>query len=98
MQPPSSPPPSTTSAKTQDQQRKRTKDIQIDHDVDFSELLLSPPILKGLSEAGYPQWIEIKEKGKVMEEEKEEKQGDGEQRSGERYIEGEDKREKEKVS
>jgi hypothetical protein len=55
MQPPSSPPPSTTSAKTQDQQRKRTKDIQIDHDVDFSELLLSPPILKGLSEAGYPQ-------------------------------------------
>lgn len=39
--------------------RKRTKDIQIDHDIDFSELLLSPPILKGLNEAGYPFLIEI---------------------------------------
>lgn len=47
--------PPTSSPKIQEQQRRRTKDIQIDHDVDFSELLLSPPILKGLSEAGYPK-------------------------------------------
>ena len=44
----------SSSGGTSDERRKRTKDIQIDHDVDFSELLLSPPILKGLNEAGYP--------------------------------------------
>lgn len=41
----------------EERSRKRTKDIQIDHDVDFSELLLSPPVLKGLSEAGYPLFM-----------------------------------------
>ncbi len=42
------------------EERKRTKDIQIDHDIDFSELLLSPPVLKGLNEAGYPYCIDLK--------------------------------------
>jgi hypothetical protein len=61
--PPPVSPSGTPHQSSQDLQRKRTKDIQIDHDVDFSELLLSPPILKGLSEAGYLYIEEEKAEG-----------------------------------
>ena len=42
--------------------RRRTKDIQVAENIDFSGLLLSPHILRGLNEAGYskPSPIQLK--------------------------------------
>jgi ATP-dependent RNA helicase DDX20 len=41
---------------------ERTKDVQIDEDVNFQVLISNPNILKGLSEAGYerPSPIQLK--------------------------------------
>lgn len=43
-------------------ERKRTQDVRVEDGIDFSGLLLSPPILKGLTEAGYlkPSPIQLK--------------------------------------
>lgn len=52
----------STSCPTTTANRLRTKDVQTEEEIDFSQLLLSPPILEGLKEAGYlrPSPIQLK--------------------------------------
>lgn len=44
------------------EERKRTKDVIIDEDIDFTHLQISEEIMKGLNDAGYkkPSPIQLK--------------------------------------